>query len=349
MIIDDASTDNSAAILETYAAKDSRIRTFRNEIRQGLPASLNRCLTLCYGDLIARADADDTYEPTRLAKQFAHMEAHPHLGVLSCGFHKVDHQGQRLRTVVPLTGHENIRFRMLFENCLLHPGVMYRAELVRKVGGYDPKYCTAQDSDLWARLLPLTRIDNLVEPLVCYRIHIQSVMQTRGLKGRKTSLSVPRRQLNAYLGYDPGEQRTRRMVELFQSYRRMSLGPILAGEKGLRLVRRVVCRKESPQIRDAFKASVSASLLKQSNWLRPRDANAAVALCLRALMWKPSAATLKRLCASDTHTRIAQFNNHRPKRGPFRCDLHPCPSRDGRKILVTSLDDGGRQLYVLNR
>lgn len=47
--------------------------------------------------------------------------------------------------------------------------------------------------------------------------------------------------------------------------------------------------------------------------------------------------------------KIASFSNHRPKRGLFRCDLHPCPSPDAKKIVVTSLDDGGRQIYLLSR
>ena len=49
------------------------------------------------------------------------------------------------------------------------------------------------------------------------------------------------------------------------------------------------------------------------------------------------------------HERIARFHNHRPERGPFRCDLHPNPSPDGQKVVVTSLDDGGRQVYLLSR
>lgn len=52
---------------------------------------------------------------------------------------------------------------------------------------------------------------------------------------------------------------------------------------------------------------------------------------------------------TGTHQRLARFQNHVPQRGPFRCDLHPCPSRDGKRIVVTSLQDGGRQIYVLNR
>ena len=48
-------------------------------------------------------------------------------------------------------------------------------------------------------------------------------------------------------------------------------------------------------------------------------------------------------------TRLARFTGHRPHHGPFRCDLHPVPSRDGQRIVVTSLQDGGRQIYLLER
>ena len=52
---------------------------------------------------------------------------------------------------------------------------------------------------------------------------------------------------------------------------------------------------------------------------------------------------------TDTREKITTFNNHKPARGHFRCDLHPCPSPDGKKIVVTSLEDGGRQIYLLLR
>jgi hypothetical protein len=46
---------------------------------------------------------------------------------------------------------------------------------------------------------------------------------------------------------------------------------------------------------------------------------------------------------------IASFPNHRPKHGPFRCDLHPVPDESGDHIIATSLQDGGRQIYILER
>lgn len=46
---------------------------------------------------------------------------------------------------------------------------------------------------------------------------------------------------------------------------------------------------------------------------------------------------------------LASFGNHVPPHGEFRCDLHPVPSPDSQKIIVTSMKDGGRQVYCLFR
>ncbi|MGO1502866.1 MAG: hypothetical protein ACTHWH_16460, partial [Marinobacter sp.] len=43
---------------------------------------------------------------------------------------------------------------------------------------------------------------------------------------------------------------------------------------------------------------------------------------------------------TDKCQKIAEFQGHKPARGPFRCDLHPCLSRDGKSIVVTSLQTG---------
>ena len=46
---------------------------------------------------------------------------------------------------------------------------------------------------------------------------------------------------------------------------------------------------------------------------------------------------------------IAHFAGHVPAKGPFRCDLHPVPSPHGRRIVVTSLQGGTRQMHLLER
>jgi hypothetical protein len=45
---------------------------------------------------------------------------------------------------------------------------------------------------------------------------------------------------------------------------------------------------------------------------------------------------------------LAVFTGHRPARGPYRCDLHPVPLKNEPAAIVTSLADGGRQLYKVS-
>ncbi|MEM7721276.1 MAG: hypothetical protein AAF376_02775 [Pseudomonadota bacterium] len=53
--------------------------------------------------------------------------------------------------------------------------------------------------------------------------------------------------------------------------------------------------------------------------------------------------------SDNATTHMATFDNHVPAVGPFRCDPHPVPSEDGRRVFVTSLQDGARQLYCFER
>ena len=66
IIVDDASTDNSLSVIESY--KDKRVITLKNEENIGLTNSLNRALEVCKGEFIARMDSDDISEPIRFEK-----------------------------------------------------------------------------------------------------------------------------------------------------------------------------------------------------------------------------------------------------------------------------------------
>ena len=54
IIVDDCSTDNSVAIIESY--DDNRIRLIKNQENLGLTKSLNVGLRECQGEFVARMD-----------------------------------------------------------------------------------------------------------------------------------------------------------------------------------------------------------------------------------------------------------------------------------------------------
>ena len=58
---------------------------------------------------------------------------------------------------------------------------------------------------------------------------------------------------------------------------------------------------------------------------------------------------LLHLASGGVPAEVARFGGHVPARGPFRCDLHPCPDASGRRLALTSLEGGGRQIHVAER
>ena len=75
ILINDASTDSSAQIIQSY--EDSRIRITNNSTNIGLTRSLNMALGLAEGEYIARQDDDDISLPERFEKQMKYFKEHP--------------------------------------------------------------------------------------------------------------------------------------------------------------------------------------------------------------------------------------------------------------------------------
>ncbi len=66
IVVDDASTDGTAAVVEGLAARDARVRLLRMERNGGPGAARNAGLDAAGGEWVALLDADDRYHPQRL-------------------------------------------------------------------------------------------------------------------------------------------------------------------------------------------------------------------------------------------------------------------------------------------
>ena len=66
IVVDDASTDGTAAVVEGLAARDARVRLLRMERNSGPGAARNAGLDAAVGEWVALLDADDRYHPQRL-------------------------------------------------------------------------------------------------------------------------------------------------------------------------------------------------------------------------------------------------------------------------------------------
>lgn len=167
IIIDDASTDGTLAILSEYAQKDNRIRIIENDIYMGLISSLNRGIRESMGEYVARMDSDDIAIKDRVEKQVAVMDANPDISVLGGALAYIDASGNELGVVryCELNRHLSV--------CpLLHPTVLIRRNvLTRNNFCYLEKYRFAEDYFLWLQISKKGRISAINDVVVKYRLN----------------------------------------------------------------------------------------------------------------------------------------------------------------------------------
>lgn len=168
LIIDDGSSDESAAIAASYA--DRRIRLVANETNLGLPATLNRGLELAQGTYVARMDGDDISTPDRLERQVRYLERHPHVGIL--GTWAATFGNGQSGVWTPPTRPEAVACATVFTCIMLHPTVMLRRAQLRALGlRYDPRRPYAEDYGLWLNAMQSCALANLPRKLLRYRLH----------------------------------------------------------------------------------------------------------------------------------------------------------------------------------
>ncbi len=170
LIVDDVSTDGSTDFLTHL--QDPRVRLCRNDQNLGLTRSLQLGLALARGHFVARMDADDIATPDRLFKQITYLEQHPAIGILGSVSQKIDAQGRPCGLYHVPMSDLHVRWTSLFANPFVHSTVMIRrAVLIEHHLNYDENYLTAQDYELWTRVLRYTQGANLPDRLVQYRVH----------------------------------------------------------------------------------------------------------------------------------------------------------------------------------
>jgi glycosyltransferase involved in cell wall biosynthesis len=178
LLVDDASTDDSVAVVESY--DDSRIRLLRNEHNLGQVPTTNRGLREARGEYVARLDQDDACLPRRLEHQVALLDAQPNVAVVGCGIEYVEPGGRIVSTLEPRIDDFPHFVFLLLANAvpLAHSAVMYRREEVTALGGYDESVRLVEDQDLWRRLA-LRRRDARVVPDILLRYLIHEGQQSR--------------------------------------------------------------------------------------------------------------------------------------------------------------------------
>lgn len=163
LVVDNCSTDNTWAILETF--HDPRLRILRNESNIGLIGNFNRCLALAKGTYVKFLCSDDILTPFCLKHEVEVMETNPNVVLLSTRGRLIDCNGKLISIFANhfppgiYPGRPSI-FSWLwvqshygYNPLNYHPGILLRSKIAKEVGGFDISMKVGGDIDLFLSML----------------------------------------------------------------------------------------------------------------------------------------------------------------------------------------------------
>jgi glycosyltransferase involved in cell wall biosynthesis/GT2 family glycosyltransferase len=157
-IADDASTDPEVRpFLERVAREESRIKVTFRERNGHISACSNSALALATGEWCALLDQDDAFTPDALAEVALEISRHPEAGLIFSDEDKIDEQGVLSTPFFKPDWNAEL---FLGQNYINHLGV-YRAELLRAIGGFREGFEGSQDYDLALRCVERLRREQI--------------------------------------------------------------------------------------------------------------------------------------------------------------------------------------------
>ena len=193
IIFEDCSSDGSFEKLREYSSRDRRIILIPNELRQGLTKNLNRGLKLAKGDFIARMDSDDCSFPDRFERQLACFVDNPETVLVGSSYYIIDETGKRRSLNAYALDEREVFWIGLFAPPLMHSSAMFRCRLVRDLGlAYNESFLTAQDFELWSKMMRLGKCTIVKQPLIEYRRHKENISATGSILQRENACKIAR-------------------------------------------------------------------------------------------------------------------------------------------------------------
>lgn len=169
IIVDDGSTDSTAAIAAEIAAEDSRVRVCRR-LKGGVSAALNSGLAPASGDYVARLDADDLWHPSKLSKQVELACSRPEAAFLYCFVRYIDGAGRVLFDAEQQRFPERAFARGFYESLIGgNSSALIKRSAIAEADGYDERLASWEDWLLQLRITARHPVAFVPEYLVGYR------------------------------------------------------------------------------------------------------------------------------------------------------------------------------------
>lgn len=174
LIVDDCSTDSSAAIAKEYASKDRRIYYYRNEKNLRLPRNLNKGFRLAKGDYLTWTSDDNKFKPTALEKMYDALKNNQNAQFVFASCRVINSEGEEIEYIMV----DDKRKKQIVGHNVVGACFMYTRKAYEEVGEYNPDFTLVEDYDYWQRIYAKFNAVAISDILYEYRWHDGALTST---------------------------------------------------------------------------------------------------------------------------------------------------------------------------
>lgn len=171
IVVDDASAERVDSVVDTVAGRDRRVQLVRLAEPSGAAAARNAALARASGELVAFLDDDDLWEPQKLARQVAHLNDNPTVGIVTSDHWVVDEHAPDRALVHRGPATMTARHLLWFNLAGSLSCCVVRRAAVGDDLKLDETFPSVEDWDLWVRCARHTGIGVVKEVLGRRTLH----------------------------------------------------------------------------------------------------------------------------------------------------------------------------------
>ncbi len=201
LILDDASTDDTEHVIDSFVTGDSRIQYLPTPQNLGITKNRNRGLREAHGEYIAILDSDDVWcDATKLERQVSYLESHPDALLVGTQVKVIDENGAQVGALAYKIADADIRKTILLRNEFAHSSIVFR---MCPGVHYDETVPIWEDYELILNLGTRGALANLTETMTAYRKHSGNISKEDALRGGRTHLAIVHKYKDSYPNYYP--------------------------------------------------------------------------------------------------------------------------------------------------
>ena len=186
LIIDDCSTDDSAAVAEELGRQYPNVTVIAHEVNRGHIATYNEGIDWATGDYFVLLSADDMLGEGALGRVANALDPHPNIGLAYgpvAAFYsesEIRQSSSVAKRTVTVSGERWIRqMCRVGENIVRSPEAVVRTSVQKVIGHYDPAFAHTGDMHMWLRAAMVSDVAYLRGGVQAYyRLHGQNMSRT---------------------------------------------------------------------------------------------------------------------------------------------------------------------------